>query len=111
LSLSQGELSDEASGLRDYRESDPLKWVEWKASARRGNMVVREFYCLEGDVLMIDLKTNTRPWEQQLSEACYLVLEGAKRRLAVGLSLPEKDIAARKGDEQKQMLLESLAHA
>ena len=111
LSLSQGELSDEASGLRDYRESDPLKWVEWKASARRGNMVVREFYYLEGDVLMIDLKTLPRPWEQQLSEACYLVLEGAKRRLAIGLSLPEKEITARKGNKQKQIILETLAHA
>ena len=111
MSLSQGELSDEPSGLRDYRESDPLKWVEWKASARRGNMVVREFYYLEGDVLMINLKTNTQSREQQLSEACYLVLEGAKRRLAIGLSLPEKDISARKGNEQKQILLESLAHA
>lgn len=111
LSLSQGELSDEPSGLRDYRESDPLKWVEWKASARRGTMMVREFYYLEGDVLMINLKSNTQLREQQLSEACYLVLEGAKRRLAIGLSLPEKDISARKGNEQKLVLLETLAHA
>ena len=74
-------------------------------------MIVREFYYLEGDVLMIDLKTHSRPWEQQLSEACYLVLEGAKRRLAIGLSLPEKEITARKGNEQKQILLECLAHA
>lgn len=111
LSFSPGEMSDEAGGLRDFRETDPLKWVEWKASARKGNLVVKEFYYLEGDVLMIRLADNTGPWEQQVSEACYLVLEGTKRHLAVGLKMPDRDIAAGGGREQKQILLEALALA
>jgi len=108
LSVFQGELSDETAGLRDYRETDPLKWVEWKASARRGHMVVREFYFLEGNVLMINLKANNGTREQRLSEACYLVLEGIKRHLAVGLKMPDRYIAPGSGEEQKQILLEAL---
>ncbi len=34
---------DEFAGLRDYRQGDALRHVAWKASARRGDLLVREF--------------------------------------------------------------------
>lgn len=109
--LSLGELGDETRELRPYRESDPIKWVEWKATARRGRMVVREFYRLEGDTLMIDLSVKTDSWEDRLSEACYLVLEGQKRRLLVGLKLPDHEIRPGLGERHKRSLMEALALA
>ena len=30
-------------GVRDYRPGDPAKWVHWRSSARRDQLVVREF--------------------------------------------------------------------
>ena len=33
----------EFESLRDYQPDDELRWVDWKASARRGNLVAREY--------------------------------------------------------------------
>lgn len=41
-SLRRGQ-GNELMGLRDYRPGDPLRQVDWKASARRGKTIVREF--------------------------------------------------------------------
>jgi uncharacterized protein (DUF58 family) len=38
-------------GVREYRRGDPLRYVHWKASARLGRLVVREFEREEGDAL------------------------------------------------------------
>jgi uncharacterized protein (DUF58 family) len=106
-----GELGDEIKELRTYRPSDPLKWVEWKATARRGRMVVREFYHLEGDTLMIDLSMRTDSWEDRLSQACYLVLEGQRRKLMVGLKLPDREVTPGLGERHRRSLMEALALA
>lgn len=106
-----GELGDEIKELREYRESDPLKWVEWKATARRGRMVVREFYRLEGDTLFIDLSERTGQWERKLSRACHLVLEGHRKKLLLAMKLPHGKIDPGKGERQKRLLLEALALA
>jgi uncharacterized protein (DUF58 family) len=33
----------EFAGVRDYRAGDPARWVHWRTSARRDQLVVREF--------------------------------------------------------------------
>jgi len=106
-----GELSDETKELRNYRHSDPLKWVDWKATARKGEMVVRDFYSLEGDTLMIDLSKKQDGWEKRVSEACYLILEGHKRKLSVALILPDREIGPGHGEKHKKLLLEALTRA
>ena len=106
-----GELGDEIKGLRDYREPDPLKWIDWKATARKGDMVVRDFYSLEGDTLVIDLSTRQRSWERRLSEACYLILEGQRRKLSMVLILPDRKIGPGQGEKHKKLLLEALSLA
>lgn len=106
-----GEIGDEIKELRDYRPSDPLKWMDWKATARRGRAMVREFYHLEGDSLIIDLSKKSDPWEKRLSEACYLVLEAYKRKLSVSLRLPDMEIGLGDTERHKITLLEALALA
>ncbi|MBN2058969.1 MAG: DUF58 domain-containing protein [Deltaproteobacteria bacterium] len=106
-----GERGDEIKELRKYRASDPLKWVEWKATARRGRMMVREFYHLEGDTLHIDLSGKGKNWENRLSEACHLVLEGFRRRLRIAITLPDKEIGPGGSEAHKNLLLEALALA
>ena len=105
------ELGDETKGLREHRSSDPLKWVDWKATARRGKMVAREFYRLEGDTLLIDLSNRTGTWEEQLSKACFLIMEGHRRRLSVGLRLPGTEIGPGSGEGHRRSLLEALCLA
>jgi uncharacterized protein (DUF58 family) len=106
-----GELGDEIRELRPYRDSDPLKWVEWKATARTGRMMVREYYHLEGDTLNIDLSKKSDAWEKRLSEACFLVIEAQRRRLLVSLKLPDKEFKAGRGKKHKIRLMEALALA
>ncbi len=103
-----GELSDETKDLRDYVPSDPLKWVDWKATARKGEMVVRDFYRFEGDTLTIDLSKKLAGWEKRLSEACYLILECNRKKLSVALILPDREIGPGRGERHKRLLLEGL---
>jgi uncharacterized protein (DUF58 family) len=104
----QGELSGETKDLRDYVPTDPLKWVDWKATARKGDMVVRDFYRFEGDTLTIDLSKRLDGWERRLSEACYLILECNRKRLSVALILPDREIGSGRGEKHKKLLLEGL---
>lgn len=106
-----GELGDEIKDLRNYSQSDPLRWVDWKATARKGEMVVRDFFRLEGDTLRIDLSEKRDDWERRLSEACYLILEGHRRGLSVALILPDREIGPGRGKKQKRLLLEALTFA
>jgi uncharacterized protein (DUF58 family) len=106
-----GEWSDEVKDLRKFREADPLKWVDWKATARRGEKMVREFYSLKGDTLLIDLSDKTGNWEKRISEACSLVLHGHKENLSTGIILPDQRIDPDKGEEHKKILLEALSLA
>jgi uncharacterized protein (DUF58 family) len=107
----RGEPGDEMRELRDYRSSDPLKWVDWKATARKGETVVRDFYRLQGDTLMIDLSRDRGDWERALSKACYLILEGERRRLSVALRLPDREIGPGRGEAHKKTLLEAITLA
>jgi len=107
----QGELSDEIKELRNYRDADPIKWVDWKATARKGEIMVRDFYRLEGDTLRIDLSKKQEGWEKRLSEACYLIIEGQRRKLYVALNLPDREIGPGRGEKHKRLLLEALTLA
>lgn len=106
-----GELGDEIKELRAYREGDPLRWIDWKATARKGEMVSRDFFYVEGDTLMIDLARKQGDWERTLSEACYLVIQAEKRGLSVALNLPGKKWGPGRGEGHKHSLLEALARA
>ena len=108
-SFQQGELGDEIKELRNYRDTDPLKWVDWKATARKGEMVVRDFYYLEGDTLTIDIARKGGGWEIRLSEACYLILEAYRRKLAIGMILPDREMGSGRGEKHKRRLLEALS--
>ena len=106
-----GELSDEIKELRAYRDSDPLRWIDWKATARKGEMISRDFFYVEGDTLIIDLTRRQGDWERMLSEACYLVIQAEKRGISVAMNLPGKKWEPGQGDEHKHSLLEALARA
>jgi len=106
-----GEPGDEVRGLRPFRSTDPLKRVDWKATARRGRMIVREFDRVAGDTLTIDLSGSERSWEPALSRACHLVLEASRLGLRVGLVLPDRAVAPARGTAHRRSLLEVLGEA
>ncbi len=55
LPLRQPHGADEFAGLREYRSGDALKHVDWRASARRQELLVREFEPAAGARLCLAL--------------------------------------------------------
>ena len=53
------------SGIRDYQTSDPMKFVDWKATARSGDLKVRTFEPSSSQtvVLIVAIETSLRFWE------------------------------------------------
>jgi uncharacterized protein (DUF58 family) len=107
----QGEMGDEIRELRAYRPSDLLRWVDWKATARRGEVVVREFFRVRGDTLVFDLSRKGGNWERRLSEACHLILQGDKNDFFMTLILPDRVLGPDRGEGHRKLMLEALALA
>lgn len=51
------------AGLRPYRAGDPLRHIAWKASARRGELQVREFPPVRDRSLSLALDLEAATWE------------------------------------------------
>jgi len=53
------------SGLREYRPGDPVKRIDWKATARRAQPLVRTYdpSAAHQVVIVADLSTTDHPWE------------------------------------------------
>ncbi len=67
-SMSRVRLWDDPSrpaGVRDYRPGDPIKQIDWKTTARHGEMFVRQFdpSVSEDAVILAEASTTTVPWE------------------------------------------------
>jgi uncharacterized protein (DUF58 family) len=76
-SLSRKRSWDDPSrpaGVREYRPGDPIKSIDWKTTARRGEMFVRQFdpSVSEHAVIFAEAVTTEVPWEGYRSD----VLEG-----------------------------------
>lgn len=76
-SLSRDQLWDDPSrpaGIREYRPGDPIKRIDWKATARRNEMFVRQFdsSVSEHAVIFAEAVTTSVVWEGYRSD----VLEG-----------------------------------
>lgn len=55
--------------LREHQPGDPFRRIAWKASARRGVLVVREFEREERDVVLLVLDASVELWSGAVGEA------------------------------------------
>lgn len=115
------------AGLREYRPGDPLKRIDWKATARGGDLMSRVYEPSATQQLYVVLNIDTleHAWEGYLkdeleravSAAASVAVWGAGQRYAVGLlangSFPDADrpmrLAPSRSREQLTRLLEALA--
>jgi uncharacterized protein (DUF58 family) len=77
----------EIHGLRPFRPGDSPRWVHWRTSARRGELMVREFEDLPNDNLMLIVDpiapegTSTTPQlERLLALAATIVYEWCRQK-------------------------------
>jgi uncharacterized protein (DUF58 family) len=100
--------SNVAAGLRPYRQGDELRDVHWKASARRGAPVVREWEPERGDAttVVVDRRLDGDAFELALAEAAGLVLAAGEHdadvelvsqgvQFRIGRSARDRDAALR----------------
>lgn len=102
-------------GLRPFRLGDSPRWIHWRTSARRGELMVREFEDVPGDdlALVVDVPEDAARLEAVVSLAATLVWEWSQRRgdrfvLVVGGDRPEL-IDGITGPEHARAMLECLA--
>jgi uncharacterized protein (DUF58 family) len=115
------------AGLREYRPGDPLKRIDWKATARTGDLTSRVYEPSATRQLYICLNIDTleHAWEGYLkdeleravSTAASVAVWAAGQRYAVGLlangSFPEADrpikLPPSRSRDQLTRVLEALA--
>lgn len=115
------------AGLREYRPGDPLRRIDWKATARSGDLMSRVYEPSATRQLYICLNIDTleKSWEGYLAEelekmvstAASVAVWAAGAKYAVGLlangSFPEADRPIRlppgRARDQLARILEALA--
>ena len=115
------------SGVRDYRQGDPLNIVDWKASARAQELRVRSFEPSStiSVVLVVVVETTARYWEgysptnleRVVTVAASVASYAAENRYSLGLFSDRTPILADRpmkippngSPEQLSVILEALA--
>ena len=103
------------AGIRSYQAGDPLSRLHWKATARHGQPMVRQFEQVKSSGLWLHLDLNQFPGgtlgqyylEHATSLAASLLIEADRRGLACGLSVGPQQRPPQPG--QLETLLEDLA--
>ena len=102
-----------ATGVRDYQPGDRYSWINWKASAKRNNIMVKEFEQRQShDVQIIIDCIHEERFEILVSFASSLIRAILRRGAQVGFLAVSKERVSfpiRGGDVQLQQLFYSLA--
>lgn len=103
--------AEELLGLRDYQAGDNLRRIDWRAMARRQQLLVKEFDGAAGDSsLWLDWQaTEGMPYEQRISCLCHWVLACQKAERDFGLRLPKTKILPDRSAIHVQACLTALA--
>lgn len=108
---SQSAGNDDFSGLRGYQLSDSPRHVAWKAVARTGDMLTKQFTGEAAAELRLDW--NALPpglgTEQRLSRLAGWVLAAQAQGAFYGLRLPGTEIPPGRGDAHAAACLKALA--
>jgi uncharacterized protein (DUF58 family) len=103
---------DEASGLRDYRATDPPRLIAWKASARHDTLLVRDAERRVEDALVIDYSAiDGLDNEAKLRRLTAWVLAAEAAQREYTLRLHEQSIGPGVGGTHRHACLRALALA
>ena len=112
-----------AAGVRDYRPSDPMRWIHWPTTAHRDALMVRQFDLdAAGPVwVMLDLQAEVQlgrgaegTEEQAILVAAAFVAQGLASSRSVGLATYAREpqlIPPARGKNQQWKVLRALALA
>jgi uncharacterized protein (DUF58 family) len=105
-----GAHSDDFAGVRDYLPGDLVRDISWKATARLGELMTKEYTASSGSEKWLDwYQYEQVPDERRLSHLAYWVEEFSKQGMPFGLRLPSSEIAPDLGENHRQQMLRALA--
>ncbi|MBS0569739.1 MAG: DUF58 domain-containing protein [Proteobacteria bacterium] len=103
---------DELATLREYQSGDPPRNIAWKASARRGELLVKEFERPRGGEVVLDYAAQRGlAHEARLSRLAAWVYLAEATRQPYRLLLPDALVEAGLGAEHRHACLRALALA
>ncbi len=101
---------DDFYGLREYQQGDPLKHVAWKAYARTGELLTKQFAAFADRRVWLEWEFFPgMDREARLSRLCYWVLKLDATNDEYGLRLPGVEITPNRGPEHREEVLKVLA--
>ncbi|MCK8602578.1 DUF58 domain-containing protein [Desulfoferrobacter suflitae] len=107
--LTLGYDSDIVS-IRDYVSGDPLKYINWKSTAKTGTLKTKELAAIELRQVMIDFdKFDKKDLEHRISCVTYLILNFIRSNVPVGLVIAGERFKPAATTAHKLTLLKKLA--
>lgn len=103
---------DELAALRSYQTGDPPRNIAWKASARRDELLVKEFESPRGHEVVLDYSSlHGLAHEDRLARLAAWVCLAEAARQPYALNLPQAHVEAALGAEHRHACLRALALA
>ncbi len=103
MSLEAGKLVSSKSGsgqdlfaLRDYHPLDDLRHVDWKATARSSNLIVREFSAEDDKLVVVILDTRIKQTDKEKARTLRQRIAEEQDRKNLSGSLKRFEIGVRK---------------
>lgn len=101
---------DEFAMLRDYHASDPRRLIAWKASARHGNLLVKEFEQRQSREVVLDWHDiEGLDYEARISRLAAWVERAEAAGTPYSLALPQARLGPNIGSEHRDACLRELA--
>lgn len=100
---------DDFAGLKDYHPGDPPRRIAWKAHARGGELLIKEFAGAAAPALLFDLdRAPGRDLEARLAVMARWVVDAHAGGLAFGIALPGIAYDPEPGEAQRRRCLAAL---
>ncbi|MDQ0221149.1 uncharacterized protein (DUF58 family) [Peribacillus cavernae] len=103
------------SGVRDYQPGDQLSWINWKATAKKNDIMTKEFEEMKSrDIFLMLDESPTERFEAMVTYAASFVHSVSKKGIQIGFYRTGKGgdaLPVRSGELQRQKLFYSLAKA
>jgi uncharacterized protein (DUF58 family) len=80
----------ETIGVKNYTYNEPLKYIHWKASAKKSELMTKEFSPYIGQPTIVRLLDFSGDMEQKIGKATYAIIQIFKQGIPVGLELENK---------------------
>jgi uncharacterized protein (DUF58 family) len=114
---SKGDLPSDKIGyesdmisIRKYVLGDPVKYINWKATAKTGDLKTKELSTLVFQPILVDLdKISGSDLEERISFVAYILLQFLRQNIPIGLKLKDRIITPGISQSHKLEMLKALA--